>query len=171
MKARTQYTTVSLIGMPGVGKSTVGVILAKMIGLEFSDTDLAIQAREGCTLQEILESEGHLRLREIEEEVLLKVPLERRVIATGGSVVYSDEAMARLATAGPIIYLRADVKTLLGRVAANPERGIASDGSQTFQDIFNERTPLYERYATSTVDAVAGTADAVATMIVQALHA
>ena len=79
--------------------------------------------------------------------------------------------MARLATAGPIIYLRADVKTLMGRVAANPERGIASDGSQTFQDIFNERTPLYERYATSTTDAVAGTADAVATMIVQALHA
>lgn len=168
--AFTQFTTISLIGMPGVGKSTVGVILAKLIGLEFSDTDLAIQARENLTLQDILESRGHLQLRGIEEAVLLSVPLENRVLATGGSVVYSDAAMQRLVAAGPVVYLRADVNTLRNRVALNPQRGIASDGTQSFEDIYAERTPLYKRYATHSVDAVGGSADAVASVIVQALH-
>lgn len=169
--ARTQYSSVSLIGMPGVGKSTVGVILAKMIGLEFSDTDLAIQAREQRTLQEILDADGHLELRRIEEEVLLSVPLDGRVVATGGSVIYSEATMRRLRDAGPVVYLQADVATLRKRVAANPERGIASGAGQSFEDIFAERTPLYARYATYTVNAVGGSADAIAAMVVQALHA
>ncbi|MFK7830371.1 MAG: shikimate kinase [Congregibacter sp.] len=169
--AFTQFTTISLIGMPGVGKSTVGVILAKLIGLEFSDTDLAIQARESRSLQDILENDGHLRLRAIEEEVLLNVALENRVLATGGSVIYSATAMQRLEAAGPVVYLRADVNTLVERVALNPQRGIASGASQTFEDIYAERTPLYERYATHRVDAVGANADAVAGVIVQALHA
>lgn len=166
----THFQTVSLIGMPGVGKSTVGVILAKLLGLEFADTDLAIQAREKRTLQEIVDSDGHVRLREIEEEVLLDVPLAGRVAATGGSVVYSPRIMERLAAEGPVVYLRADVATLEKRVAANPLRGIAKSPGQTFEDIYNERVPLYERYATHTVDAVSGSADAVAALIVQALH-
>ena len=167
----TPFDTVSLVGMPGVGKSTVGVILAKLLGMEFTDTDIAIQARERRTLQDILVGDGHLRLREIEESVLLDIPLKGRVLATGGSVIYSAAAMARLTRAGPIVYLRADVATLKERVAANPERGIASDPGQTFEDIFTERTPLYERYASHTVDATGGTADAVAAMLVQFLHA
>ena len=170
-RSRTQYSTISLIGMPGVGKSTVGVILAKLIGLEFTDTDLSIQAREGRTLQEIVDSDGHLRLRAIEEDVLLSVPLAGHVMATGGSVIYSEEIMRRLRDAGPVVYLSADVDTLKLRVSANPERGIASGADQTFEDIFNERTPLYRRYATHTVNAVGGNADAVASLIVQALHA
>lgn len=170
-EARTHFHTISLIGMPGVGKSTVGVILAKLIGLEFADTDLAIQSREGLTLQQIIDGQGHMRLRKIEEEVLLEVPLAGRVVATGGSVVYSDAIMQRLLAAGPVVYLSADVQTLQHRVAANPERGIASDKGQTFEDIYNERTPLYEHYATHRVDAVSGSADAVASLIVQALHA
>lgn len=169
--ARTQHPTVSLIGMPGVGKSTVGVILAKMLGLEFADTDIAIQTQEGRTLQTILEHDGYLKVREIEEQVLLEVPLPGRVVATGGSVVYSQKVMQRLSAAGPVVYLRADVETLLERISANPERGIASDGDQSFADIYAERTPLYERYAGTTVDADAGTADAVASIIVQLLHA
>ncbi len=169
--ARTHLNTISLIGMPGVGKSTVGVILAKLIGLKFADTDLSIQSREGKTLQQILNSEGHMRLRKIEEEVLLDEPLDGRVVATGGSVVYSDAIMQRLLAAGPVVYLCADVHTLQTRVAANPERGIASDKGQTFEDIYNERAPLYEQYATHRVDAVSGSADAVASLIVQALHA
>lgn len=167
----TPFDTVSLVGMPGVGKSTVGVILAKLLGMEFTDTDIAIQARERRTLQDILVGDGHLRLREIEESVLLDIPLKGRVLATGGSVIYSAAAMARLTRAGPVVYLRADVATLEERVAANPERGIASDPRQTFEDIFTERTPLYERYASHTVDATGGTADAVAAMLVQFLHA
>lgn len=167
----TPFDTVSLVGMPGVGKSTVGVILAKLLGMEFTDTDIAIQARERRTLQDILVGDGHLRLREIEESVLLDIPLKGRILATGGSVIYSAAAMARLTRAGPVVYLRADVATLEERVAANPERGIASDPGQTFEDIFTERTPLYERYASHTVDATGGTADAVAAMLVQFLHA
>lgn len=167
---RTQFHTISLIGMPGVGKSTVGVILAKLIGLEFTDTDLSIQAREGRTLQDIVDSDGHLRLRSIEESVLLSEHVEGRVLATGGSVIYSDAIMARLRAAGPVVYLRADVATLEQRVAANPARGIASGADQTFEDIYNERTPLYERFASHTVDAVAGSADAIAAVIVQELY-
>jgi shikimate kinase len=170
-RTRTQFDTISLIGMPGVGKSTVGVILAKLIGLEFTDTDLSIQTREQRTLQEIVDNDGHLRLRKIEEEVLLSVPLAGRVLATGGSVIYSDAIMQRLRAAGPVVYLRADVATLKTRVAANPDRGIASDAGQTFEDIYAERTPLYEKYAGHVVDANSGSADAVAGMIVQELHA
>ena len=169
--AHTQHHTISLIGMPGVGKSTVGVILAKLIGLEFADTDLAIQAREQRTLQEILEADGHLALRRIEEEVLLEVPIENRVLATGGSVVYSDKIMHRLCAAGPVVFLNADIATLQTRVASNPQRGIASDAGQSFEDIFAERVPLYRRYATHTVMATGGNADAIASMVVQCLHA
>lgn len=157
--------------MPGVGKSTVGVILAKLLGLAFTDADISIQTREKRTLQDILESEGYQRLREIEESVLLEMPLADRVIATGGSVVYSSRIIQRLADAGPVVYLRADVGTLLERVAANPERGIASDASQSFEDIYAERVPLYEQYASCTIDATSGSTDAVAALIVQALHA
>ncbi|GAB5413911.1 MAG: shikimate kinase [Congregibacter sp.] len=169
--AHTQHHTISLIGMPGVGKSTVGVILAKLIGLEFADTDLAIQAREQRTLQEILEADGHLALRRIEEEVLLEVPIENRVLATGGSVVYSEKIMRRLCAAGPVVFLKADIATLQTRVANNPQRGIASDAGQSFEDIFAERVPLYRRYATHTVIATGGNADAIAAMVVQCLHA
>lgn len=167
---RSQFQTVSLIGMPGVGKSTVGVILAKLIGMEFTDTDLSIQAREGKTLQQIIDNDGHLRLREIEEEVLLSEPVNGRVLATGGSVIYSEAIMERLRAAGPVVYLRADVATLVQRVAANPDRGIASGADQTFEDIYNERTPLYERFASHSVDAMGGSADAVASLIVQELY-
>lgn len=167
----TPFDTVALVGMPGAGKSTVGVILAKRLGMAFTDTDIAIQSREGRSLQDILVGDGHLRLREIEESVLLDIPLEGRVLATGGSVIYSAATMARLTRAGPLVYLRADVATLRERVAANPERGIASDPGQTFEEIFTERTPLYERYASHTVDATGGNADAVAALLVQLLHA
>jgi shikimate kinase len=169
--SRTQFRTISLIGMPGVGKSTVGVILAKLTGLNFTDTDLSIQAREGETLQAIVDAQGHLKLRAIEEEVLLAEPLQDHVLATGGSVIYSEAIMARLRAAGPVVYLRADVATLKRRVAANPDRGIASGANQSFEDIYAERTPLYERYASHTVDAVGGSADAIASLIVQALYA
>jgi shikimate kinase len=161
--------TINLIGMPGVGKSTVGVILAKRTGLTFTDTDLDIQVREGATLQEILESRGHLVLRQIEEDVLLSVPLSGAVISTGGSVVYSEPVMQRLRAAGPVVYLEADLQTLEQRVAAAPDRGIASDAGQTFADIYHERAPLYQRYADITIDATAGTPDDVANIIINAL--
>ncbi|PLW83708.1 shikimate kinase [Kineobactrum sediminis] len=142
-----RYNTISLIGMPGAGKSTVGVLLAKLAGLAFNDTDLAIQVAAGATLQEIIDSRGHLALRAIEQDILLSVPLENSVIATGGSVVYSDAVMQRLRGAGPVIYLKVDLDTLSRRVAAAPPRGIASGAGMGYADVFHERTPLYERFA------------------------
>lgn len=165
----TSHHTISLIGMPGVGKSTVGVILAKLCGLGFCDTDLAIQQRRGASLQEILEQHGNQGFRRIEEEVLLDVSLAEAVVSTGGSVIFSDAVMDRLKRAGPIVYLQADIATLEQRVAANPLRGIAREGSQTYADVYAERCPIYQRYADITVNAAAGSADQVAAAIHDAL--
>lgn len=162
----TSPDTISLIGMPGAGKSTTGVLLAKLCGLRFVDTDLDIQVHAGATLQQILERDGHLRLRTLEQEVLLAVDLAGAVIATGGSVPYSETAMQRLKTAGPVIYLEADLATLERRVAAAPLRGIASDSDQSFADIFAERTPLYRQYADLRIDAAGDSPEAVAATIV-----
>jgi shikimate kinase len=163
----TRANTISLIGMPGAGKSTTGVLLAKLCGLRFVDTDLDIQVHAGATLQQILEHDGHLRLRAIEQDVLLKVDLAGAVIATGGSVPYSDTVMQRLKAAGPVVYLEADLATLERRVAAAPLRGIACDSEQSFADIFAERTPLYRRYADLCVDAAGEAPEAVAVRILQ----
>lgn len=161
--------TISLIGMPGAGKSTIGVVLAKLSGRRFVDTDLDIQVRAGATLQQILDSRGHQYLRALEQEVLLGIDLDGAVIATGGSAVYSEPAMQRLKIAGPVVYLEASLATLEKRVAAAPLRGIACDPGQTFTDIFAERTPLYLRYADLIVDAAAGSPEAVATTILREL--
>lgn len=162
-------STINLIGMPGAGKSTVGVILAKLTGLRFCDTDLDIQVREHATLQDILEQQGHERLRAIEEEVLLAIDLDQAIISTGGSVVYSDTVMARLTSAGPIVYLESDLTSLEQRVAKAPLRGIASSASQSFAEVYAERTPLYARYADITVDATDGCAEEVAANILRQL--
>jgi len=161
--------TISLIGMPGAGKSTVGVVLAKLCGLRFIDSDIDIQLREGATLQEILEAHGYRYLRSVEEEVLLALPLAQTVIATGGSVVYSPRIMARLRAAGPVVYLRADLETLERRVAAAPLRGIASAAGQSFADIHAERCPLYAQYADLTIDVATASADAIAAQILRQL--
>jgi shikimate kinase len=151
--------------MPGAGKSTVGVLLAKLSGLAFRDTDLDIQVHAHATLEEILQRDGHIRLREIEEEILLQIPLGHSVISTGGSVVYSEAAMTRLGAAGPVVYLETDFKTLEKRVADAPNRGIASSAKQSFADIYAERTPLYRRHAGVTIN----TADTSAQQIAIAL--
>jgi len=168
-QANPDHDSIILIGMPGAGKSTIGVVLAKLCGLDFLDTDLAIQSGAGATLQAILESEGYIHLRQLEEVVLLDVNLSRSVVATGGSVVYSEAAMQRLQSAGPVVYLQADLGTLEQRVASAPLRGIASEAGQSFAELYAERTPLYERYADITVDATAGTADTVSALVAAAL--
>ena len=162
--------TISLIGMPGAGKSTVGVLLAKMMGLGFRDTDLDIQLHARATLQEILDREGHLSLRAIEEQILLEIPLQHSIISTGGSVVYSEAAMQRLAEAGPVIYLQSNFKTLEERVSATPGRGIASSAEHSFADIFAERVPLYQRYADITIDTADATAEEVAMAVMERLR-
>ena len=166
----SKWNTISLIGMPGAGKSTVGVILAKQTGLRFVDTDLDIQVREDATLKEILETHGYRNLREIEHEVLMEISLEHALVSTGGSVVYSEDAMARLKGAGPVVYLEADLASLEQRVAGAPARGIAIDSAQGYAEVYAERTPLYERYADIRVNACAGTADQVAFTILEQLN-
>ncbi|MFT5710768.1 MAG: shikimate kinase [Halioglobus sp.] len=154
--------TISLIGMPGAGKSTVGVLLAKLSGLAFRDTDLDIQVHTHATLEEILQRDGYMRLREIEEEVLLQIPISHSVISTGGSVVYSEAAMARLAAAGAVVYLETDFYTLEKRVAGAPNRGIASSTQQSFSDIYAERTPLYRQHADLTINTANASAEQLA---------
>jgi len=156
------FSSISLIGMPGAGKSTVGVALARLAGLRFVDTDIDIQVRENATLEDILQRDGYLALRRIEEEVLLGLALEGAVVATGGSAVYSPAVIARLKSLGPVVYLHADLATLEKRVAGGPPRGIACAPGQSFAELFAERTPLYRRHADCTTDTSRGTAEEIA---------
>ena len=139
--------TISLIGMPGAGKSTVGVLLAKIAGIGFVDADIEIQCRAKAALQDILDAQGYERLRGIEAAVIGQTRLEGNVIATGGSAVYSDVVMARLGAAGPVVYLEVDLPTLEARIGGQTDRGIASPPGQDLAQIYAERTRLYERYA------------------------
>lgn len=144
-------TNIVLIGMPGSGKSTVGVILAKMLGKSYLDTDILIQNLEKRTLQEIVNQDGHMLLRAREEQVLLGIICSDHVIATGGSATYSESAMNYLRQQGVIIFLHADLSTLQSRVGNYETRGIAKRPDQSFEDLFKERLALYEKYADTTV--------------------
>jgi shikimate kinase len=141
-----------LIGMPGSGKSTVGVILAKLTGRGFVDTDLLIQIASGKSLQEIVDDRGYMELRRVEEEVLLGISCRAQVIATGGSAVYSARAMAHLGRDAVVVFLDADIATLEARVRDFGRRGLAKRAGQTFAELFAERTPLYRAHADITVD-------------------
>lgn len=140
-----------LIGMPGAGKSTVGVILAKQTLRDFVDTDVLIQTSQKRTLQDIVDKDGFAALRKIEEEVLLGVSVRECVIATGGSAVYSDSAMQHLKSAGIVVFLDVDLPTLEARIHDLRTRGIAKRPDQDFADLFNERLTLYRRYADITI--------------------
>jgi len=141
-----------LIGMPGSGKSTVGVILAKMTSRDFIDTDVAIQIAEGRSLQEIVDHEGYMALRRIEERVLLSLNCSHHVIATGGSAVYSPAAMEHLKRRGIAVFLDVDLPTLEARIHDWDSRGLAKRPDQSFADLFRERLPLYRKYADLTID-------------------
>jgi shikimate kinase len=144
-------SNIILIGMPGSGKSTVGVILAKQCCKAFLDTDVLIQIRTGRTLQDMVDREGYLKLRKLEEQVLLDLRAKDCVIATGGSAVYSDRAIAHLKADGMVVFLDADLPTLRLRVPDFGSRGLAKRPDQTFEELFDERRPLYQRYADETV--------------------
>ncbi len=147
-----------LIGMPGCGKSTVGVLLAKALGYDFLDTDLVIQRRAGKRLQAIIDGEGLDAFLAAEADALCSVEATHTVIATGGSAVYSPEGMAHLARHGVIVWLRVDLPTLKARLGDFAARGIAGMGEKTLDDLFAEREPLYARYAQITVNCADGVA-------------
>ncbi len=142
---------VVLIGMPGAGKSTVGVVLAKRMGLAFVDTDILIQSRIGRTLQSVVDRDGYLALRKIEEEVICSFEGRRAVVATGGSAAYSEPAMRHLAGRGRIVFLDAPLDLITERVRDVATRGLARRPGQTLEDLYLERLPLYRRFADVTV--------------------
>lgn len=143
---------VTLIGMPGVGKSTIGVLLARRLGFAFMDTDLLIQDRYGKNLQAIVDELGQSRFRQVEEDLCSELEAHRSIIATGGSVVYYPRAMEHLGSISAIVWLQLDFPTIEERIAAFPDRGLAIEEGQTLMDLFEERVPLYQKYATHIVD-------------------
>lgn len=141
-----------LIGMPGVGKSTVGVVLAKVIGYQFVDADLVIQEKEGKLLCEIIEEVGTDGFIEVENRINSRIEAKHAVIATGGSVVYGAEAMAHLKEMGTVIYLKLPFEELNRRLRDIKGRGVVLKEGQTLRDLYEERVPLYEKYADIIVD-------------------
>ena len=141
-----------LIGMPGVGKSTLGVVLAKELGYQFVDADLLIQEREKRLLKEIIADEGVEGFLKIENDENATICADKTVIATGGSVIYGKEAMEHLKEIGTVVYLKLDYETLDSRLGNLKGRGVVLKDGQTLMDLYNERVPLYEHYADVIVD-------------------
>jgi len=145
-------SNLTLIGMPGSGKSTIGVILAKNLGLGFIDTDVLIQINRQKPLQQIIDEHDHLYLRAVEEEEILKINIKNHVIATGGSVVYSEKAMSHLLGISKIIFLDVNFNEIKKRIHNIETRGIAKSKNQSFRELFAERRILYQKYAEITVN-------------------
>ena len=146
-------SNIVLIGMPGAGKSSVGRLLARSAGMQFIDTDNLIgTAARGRSLQDIVDREGHLALRRLEEQVLLGLHCINHVIATGGSAVYSQAAMAHLRQHGVIVLLAVDLTTLRARIRNFDTRGLVKRPEQTLEDLFAERSELYQQYAELRID-------------------
>ena len=158
-------SNIVLIGMPGSGKSTVGVILAKLAGQSFVDTDVLIQVSEGKSLQRIVDEDGYMALRKIEERVLLKLDCRNHVISTGGSSVYSHAAMEHLRTDGVIVFLDVQLATLESRIHNFSTRGLAKRPDQGLAQLFDERHPLYTKYSDLTIDCASMTQEEVAAEI------
>lgn len=140
-----------LIGMPGVGKSTAGVVLAKVLGYEFIDADLIIQQQEGKLLREIIAEVGTDGFIEVENRVNSQIEVEKSVIATGGSVVYGKEAMLHLKEIGTVVYLKVSYDILEKRLHDIKGRGVVLKDGQDLRGLYEERVPLYEKYADITV--------------------
>ena len=162
-------SSIALIGMPGAGKSTVGVVLAKRLGLDFVDTDLLLQRSSGCRLQQILATEGLSGFRTREEAVLLALQAPHSVIATGGSVIYGAAGMAALAAQAHLVWLRLPLAELERRVGDISRRGIVIEPGASFASLYAERQPLYQHYADLVVEVGGKTLEQVVTELVERL--
>jgi shikimate kinase len=143
---------ITIIGMPGAGKSTVGVILAKTLGMNFRDTDIVIQQNTGRLLQEIITTDGIEAFLKIEEITILSLTCNNSIIATGGSVVLSDRSMDHLKRSGLVIYLYIVFEEMVQRLNNITTRGIVLTEGQSLRDMYNKRIPLYEKYADISID-------------------
>ncbi|MCQ2458744.1 MAG: shikimate kinase [Ruminococcus sp.] len=159
-----------LIGMPGVGKSTVGVILAKILGYRFVDTDIVIQENENKLLKDIISEKGIDGFIGTENKVVKKLKADKSVIATGGSVVYGEEAMKHLCEIGTVIYLKLDYNKLKYRLGNIKNRGVVIRKGQKLSDLYSERCPLYEKYADIIIDENGKNIEKTVNNITQALN-
>lgn len=142
---------ITLIGMPASGKSTIGVLLAKRIGFSFVDVDIVIQEKEKRLLKEIIEADGLQGFLEVENRINRELDVDRAVIAPGGSVIYGEEAMKHLKDISLVVYLKIDYEDLVLRLGDLKDRGVALKDGMTLLDLYNERAPLYEKYADITI--------------------
>lgn len=143
---------ITLIGMPASGKSTVGVLLAKRLGYSFVDVDILIQEKEKRLLKDIIEQDGLDGFKEIENRVNAELQVERSIIAPGGSVIYGEGAMEHLKEISTVVYLKLSYEEVEARLGDLKDRGVAVEDGMTLRDLYEERVPLYERYADITVD-------------------
>ena len=143
---------ITLIGMPSCGKSTIGVVLAKVLGYRFVDSDLLIQEQEDQLLHEIIRDRGYEAFAKIEEEVNASIGGEKKVIATGGSVIYGQKAMEHFSETTTIVYIRLPLEEIKHRVGNIRRRGVLLKDGQTLDELYDERCPLYEKYAHIIVD-------------------
>lgn len=143
-----------LTGMPGAGKSTLGIVLAKILNYDFIDADLVIQNQCDKTLQKLIDACGPEGFIEVENEILSDLVASRSIIATGGSAVYSDQAMKHMAEIGHIVYLQISYDQLVSRLSDLQERGVVLKGGigMSLRDLYDERRPLYEKYAEITIN-------------------
>ena len=141
-----------LVGMPGAGKSTIGVVLAKRIGYKFVDSDLVIQEKEGKLLHELIEQYGVDGFLDIENRINAGISCESAVIATGGSAIYGKEAMEHFKELGKVVYLKLPYEEIAERLGDLNARGVTLRPGQTLHDLYEERTPLYEQYADCVID-------------------
>jgi shikimate kinase len=147
MKGSDHMKNLILTGMPACGKSTMGVVLAKTLGMKFIDTDLLIQEEENEKLQNIIDNRGMDAFLETEERILSSIEAENAVISTGGSAVYSDKAMKHLKSIGDVVYIKLSLPEIERRLDNIKTRGIAMKPGVTLADLYNQRVPLYEKYA------------------------
>ncbi len=164
-------SNIILVGMPGSGKSTLGVLLAKTLGYSFVDTDLIISRKAGKPLQAILNGDGIERFLVLEEAVGSELSCEYTIVATGGSMVLSDKAMKHLRALGKVVFIDVPFAEIERRVTNITTRGIVFHPDETLQDVYRQRRPLYEKYADIIVPVIPGNADIEATvgMIAQAV--
>lgn len=151
-KGAASGNNIVLIGMPGAGKSTVGVVLAKHLGCRFVDSDIVIQEKTGLLLHEIIEKQGLDGFLKVENEINAALEARRSIIATGGSVIYGKEAMRHLKVMGKVVYLKLSYQSIERRLGDLNERGVAVREGQSLLDLYNERVPYYEQYADIILD-------------------
>jgi len=159
-----------LIGMPAVGKSTMGVLLAKRIGFAFIDTDLLIQTGEGMRLKHIIHDQGTEAFCDLEANYIQQISPQRTVVATGGSVVYRPQAMAHLLKLGTIIFLDIQLYPLSERLEQLDNRGVVRKPGQTVEQLYSARRPLYQKYAQITVDCSYRTPEEVTNLLSATIH-